>query len=74
MATEILSRGAERINRQLNDEPIVRARLLSAIGKVYLQLGVYELAEKHLSQASALQNDLLPAGTDEVLRPNDCGA
>jgi tetratricopeptide (TPR) repeat protein len=66
-ATEILSRGAERIGRELNDQPIVRARLLSAIGKVYLQLGFYDDAEKYLSQAVALQNSLLP-GTNEALQ------
>jgi tetratricopeptide (TPR) repeat protein len=66
-ATQILSRGAEKIGRELRDEPIIQARLLSAIGKVYMQLGFYDEAEKHLSQAVVLQRDL-PGDTNEILR------
>jgi serine/threonine protein kinase len=40
-AREILDRGADRIQEELSDEPLVQARLLGAIGSVYTKLGLY---------------------------------
>jgi non-specific serine/threonine protein kinase/serine/threonine-protein kinase len=40
-AREILNRGADRIQEELSDEPLVQARLLGAIGSVYTKLGLY---------------------------------
>jgi tetratricopeptide (TPR) repeat protein len=67
-ATEILARGAERIEHDLSAEPIVQARLMTAIGKVYSQLGFYDHAEKHLNHAATIQNNLLPSGASETLQ------
>ena len=39
-AREILDRGADRIERELSDQPLVRAQLMDAMGTVYLQLGL----------------------------------
>jgi len=40
-AEEILQRGAERINDELEDQPLTRARLLRTIAKVYDNMGLY---------------------------------
>ena len=50
-AGEILQAGAARIDRELNDEPEIRARLQETLGKVYLSLGALSDAEPILSQA-----------------------
>ena len=58
-AREILERGVERIHRELDDQPDVRASLLGAIGKIYRKLGLYEQAEVLLEQALACKERLL---------------
>ncbi len=44
-AREILDRGAEKIQRGLDDQPLTRARLMDTIGRVYFKLGLLEPAE-----------------------------
>ena len=44
-ANEILERGARRIEGSLNDEPEVRAELMSTLGEVYLGLGSLKRAD-----------------------------
>lgn len=44
-ANEILERGARRIEGSLNDEPEVRAELMSTLGEVYLGLGSLQRAD-----------------------------
>ena len=44
-ASEILERGAQRIESELQEQPRVRAQMMSTIGKVYMQLGLYDPAE-----------------------------
>jgi tetratricopeptide (TPR) repeat protein/tRNA A-37 threonylcarbamoyl transferase component Bud32 len=41
-AREILERGAERLDHELSEQPLVRARLLDTIGMVYYHLGLYQ--------------------------------
>ncbi len=50
-AREILDRGAERVEHELADQPLVRAELMDTIGTVYLELGLYEPAAYLLEQA-----------------------
>jgi len=54
-AREILDAGAARLDRELADQPHTRARLLSAIGKVYRNLGLYEEAGPPLRKALDLR-------------------
>ncbi len=70
---EILRQGAERISRDLEEQPLTRARLLLTIGRIYRIMGLYteaipfmeeaveirtrELGEEHPEVAAAL-NDL----------------
>jgi len=41
-AREILDRGAERISRDLGDQPLVQRRLMHTMGRVYENLGLYQ--------------------------------
>ena len=43
-AREILDRGAERIREDLADQPAIQARMQATIGRVYGQLGLYDVA------------------------------
>ena len=57
-ARELLERGAQRVERQLQGQPAVQAQMLRTIGRVYEGLGTYAQAEQHLERAVALQRDL----------------
>jgi tetratricopeptide (TPR) repeat protein len=50
-ARELLDQGAERIGRELADQPEARARLMNTMGKVYTSLGLYERAMPLLKDA-----------------------
>ena len=54
-AREVLEQGAERLDTELADEPRVRARLLTTIGKVHRNLGLYEAARPYLESAVQLR-------------------
>jgi non-specific serine/threonine protein kinase/serine/threonine-protein kinase len=45
---ELLDRGAERIDTELAGQPVVQARMMNTLGRVYLGLGHYEEAERLL--------------------------
>ena len=50
-AREILDRGAERIRRELNEQPEVRARLQGTMGEVYGNIGLYDEATPLLEES-----------------------
>ncbi|HEY7510017.1 MAG TPA: serine/threonine-protein kinase, partial [Vicinamibacteria bacterium] len=50
-ARELLDRGAVRVEEQLAAQPAVRANLLSAMGRAYGELGLFEPQLKLLEQA-----------------------
>src|SRR5205814_9538597 len=54
-AREILDRGAARIDRDLATQPVVQARLLQTMGRVYTGLGLYDHAIDLLQRATALR-------------------
>ena len=60
-ARELLDRGAERVERQLAGRPEVQARMLGAVGQVYVQLGLYDRALPLLQRVLAHERS---AGTD----------
>ena len=60
-ARQVLEQGAEKIERDLADQPEVRASLQNAIGSVYLHLGLYDKAAPLLEDALATREDLLGA-------------
>lgn len=65
-AREILDRGAERLDEQLRDQPVTRARLLTVIGGVYEGLGLRERAGERFEQALALRREHLGADHPDV--------
>ena len=53
-AREILDRGATRIESELQDQPLVRARLSGIIGDVYRDIGEYDDAGRFLHESVAI--------------------
>ncbi|MGB5589358.1 MAG: toll/interleukin-1 receptor domain-containing protein [Gammaproteobacteria bacterium] len=69
-AREILDRGAEKINRELLDQPAVRSNLLGTMGRVYTGLGLYAQATSLLDSALEASGDInanTPAGEIQTL-------
>ncbi len=58
-AREILDRGAERIETELGDQPLVRADLMNTMGVVYKSLGLYEAARPLLEESLAIREEAL---------------
>ncbi len=58
-AREILDKGAEKIERELKDQPVVQARLMRTIGWVYEHLGLYRDASVLLERAAATHREHL---------------
>jgi len=74
-AREILDRGAARIDRDLAEQPIVRANLLQTMGRVYTGLGLYQPAADLLKRAMGLRTDLETMPTAEgIATANALGA
>ena len=65
-AREMLDRGAERIRDELDDQPILQARLMDTMGRVYHNLGLYESAQVLLEEALELREQHLGDETLEV--------
>jgi eukaryotic-like serine/threonine-protein kinase len=58
MLREILDKTAERLTKDLKDQPEVEAELRSTLGGVYLELGDYQKAEGLLKEALELRRKL----------------
>jgi non-specific serine/threonine protein kinase/serine/threonine-protein kinase len=65
-AREMLDKGAERIRADLNDQPMVQARLMSTMGWVYISLGLYDTAQEILEEALAIRESRLPPDHPDV--------
>ncbi|HUQ80470.1 MAG TPA: serine/threonine-protein kinase [Gemmatimonadaceae bacterium] len=57
-ARELLDRGVARLDTALAGQPEVRARLRTAMGRVYVNLGMYDQAAAELQRALAEQRAL----------------
>jgi serine/threonine-protein kinase len=66
-AKEILDRGAERISRELADQPEVRATLLHTVGNVYFNLGLNDQGRTLLNEAIELSEGIDGADPAEVV-------
>jgi tetratricopeptide (TPR) repeat protein len=53
-AQEVLDKGAERIRTTLDEEPNVKAQLMTTLSKVYLGLGSYKRGEALIRQSMSL--------------------
>lgn len=58
-AREILDTGSERIKEELNEQPLIKARLMDVIGVVYRNLGLYDKATSLMEQALATKRQTL---------------
>ena len=58
-AREILDTGADKINRELKGQPLVRARLMNTIGEVYHSLGLYNDAQSLLEDGLSIREKSL---------------
>jgi serine/threonine-protein kinase len=65
-ARELLDRAAERIEQELEDQPLVQARLMNTIGEVHLALGLYGRARPLLERALALRREHLTGDHPEL--------
>jgi non-specific serine/threonine protein kinase/serine/threonine-protein kinase len=54
-AREVLDNGSLRIQRELNDQPLLRAKMMDSMGRVYQNLGLYAMAESLLTAAVELR-------------------
>jgi len=55
-AREMLDRGARDVGKGLENQPAIRAKLLTAMGQAYSGLGLYDPAKKLLTDAVSDQN------------------
>mgnify|MGYP001064279031 FL=1 len=53
-ARELLDSAARRLEADLHDQPLVRARMHNAIGEVYLNLGLWDRAQQQFGAARQL--------------------
>ncbi len=65
-AREVLDRGARRVESELSDQPLVQARMMTAIGAVFRGLGLYDDALGHLARGLTLREANLPPQDPEV--------
>ncbi|MCG8455379.1 MAG: serine/threonine-protein kinase, partial [Holophagales bacterium] len=52
---ELLDRGAARLEASFEDQPLVEAALRETVASVYMDLSVFDAAEKHLNRALELR-------------------
>ncbi len=70
-AREVLDRGAARIENELADRPLTKARLLQTMGVVYQSLGLYDVAGRHKESALAIRRSELGDRHADVARSLD---
>ena len=65
-ARDLLDRGAERIQTEFDDQPLIQAELLSEVAGVYRNLGLFSRAEPLVEQALRLREARLGPDAAEV--------
>lgn len=63
---DLLARGVERIQVEMSDQPLLRADMLTTLGRIHNQLTLYDAAEPLLRQALDLET--MSAGADALSR------
>src|SRR5918993_1190436 len=70
----ILDAGAERVQKELEGQPELKAEMLTVIGRVYLRLGLHDKARPLLEEALALGRRPGPADSARLAQTlNDLG-
>ena len=67
MARRMLDRGAEIVHEYLRDQPLVRARLLDAMGNSYRNLGAWDAAQAQLEEGYDLRRSHLGDGDPDTV-------
>ncbi len=67
-AREVLDRGAQRIERELAQEPVVQAQMMATMGMVYRNLGLSMKAEPLAARAAELRQRVLGPEHPDTLR------
>lgn len=57
-AGELVDRGAERLGSSLQEQPMTRAAVENALGRIYLNLNRFPEARRHIESALAIQRSL----------------
>jgi len=65
-ARELLDRAAERVDQELEGQPLVQARMMNTMGAVYYSLGLYDEALPLLESALRLRREHLDPDHVEV--------
>ena len=65
-ARQLLDRGVERIHEELQGQPLVQARLMSALGRVYHNHGFFDRAEPLFAGALDRRQSHLPSGHPDI--------
>jgi len=65
-AREILDKGSKKITTDLQDQPLVQARLMDTMGTVYIGLGLFKDAEPLIASALAIREKALPANHSDL--------
>ncbi len=65
-ARELLDRGTQRIQTELTDQPLPRARMLATLGTIHERLGMLDPAEEQLKEALVLRQAELGGDHPEV--------
>jgi len=66
-ARELLDRGADSIRKDLDAEPVIRARLMLTMGSAYTNLGLYGEAEPYLEESVSVLREELGEDDPETL-------
>src|SRR5262245_36262074 len=73
-ARELLDQGAEKVVRELKNQPAVQAKLLDTIGQLYQSIGLYDREQPLLEEALKLRRQSLgDESTDVATRLNHLG-
>jgi len=73
-AREILDKGADKITRDLEGQPIVQGKLMNTMGFVYRNLGLYDPAQGLLEKALDIRTEALgPDHPDVAITLSDLG-
>ena len=66
-AKELLSRGARRLDTQLQNQPLLLARLQHEVGGLYVQLGDNVAARPHLERSLRLYEQMGQSGSEDAI-------
>ncbi len=74
MLREILNRTADRVGKEMTNQPAIEAELLSMLGTLYEQIGNYDRAEEIHRSALAIRRNLFGEESSEAAKSlNDLG-